>query len=285
MALGSLRYNRVVSYERELEVARAAAVRAGELALRHQTNGVVAESKLDLSPVTIADRESEQLIARALEEAFPNDGLLGEEGARKESSFGRRWIIDPIDGTRDFLRGFPTWGIMIGLEDGADVVAGVCHFPAQNVTYHACRGGGAWRNDSRIHASKISDPSQALLCVNGFNDILSQPFAPRMIEWMKTFWSVRSFGGCQDAMLIAAGQAEAWVEPKGKPWDFAAPKIIAEEAGAVFFNFDGRQSIYGGNCCLTVPALEVELRRFVIGAAKHERSDAPPPLTAEIDPA
>jgi histidinol-phosphatase len=280
-----LRYNRGVRYEREVEVARAAAVRAGELALRYQTSGVIAESKLDLSPVTVADRESEQLIARTLEEAFPDDGLLGEEGAHKESGFGRRWIIDPIDGTRDFLRGFPTWGIMIGLEDGADIVAGVCHFPAQNLTYHARRGGGAWRNDSRIHASKISDPSQALLCVNGLNEILSQPFASRMLDWMKVFWSVRSFGGCQDAMLIAAGQAEAWVEPSGKPWDFAAPKIIAEEAGAAFFNFDGRKSIYGGNCCLTAPALEVELRRFVIGAAKHDRVDAPPPLTSTIDPA
>jgi histidinol-phosphatase len=285
MAAGGLRYNRGVSYERELEVARSAAVRAGELALRHQTNGVTAESKLDLSPVTIADREGEQLIARMLEEAFPDDGLLGEEGGHKESALGRRWIIDPIDGTRDFLRGLPTWAVLIGLEDGPDVVAGVAHFPAQNITYYASRSAGAYRNGTRIHTSKISDPGQALLCVNGFNTVLRCPFAPRLLDWMQRFWSVRSFGGCQDAMLVAAGQAEAWVEPEGKPWDFAALKIIAEEAGAVFFNFDGRKSIYGGNCGICVPALEVELRRFVIGAVSRERPEAPPPLMAEIDPA
>lgn len=108
MAREGLRYNRGVRYEREVDVARAAAVRAGELALRYQTSGVIAESKLDLSPVTVADRESEQLIAHTLEGAFPDDGLLGEEGAHKESGYGRRWIIDPIDGTRDFLRGLPT---------------------------------------------------------------------------------------------------------------------------------------------------------------------------------
>jgi fructose-1,6-bisphosphatase/inositol monophosphatase family enzyme len=273
-----------VAYERELEVARAAAVRAGELALRHQTNGVTAEQKVDLSPVTIADRESEALITRALEEAFPGDGLLGEEGGRKESLEGRRWIVDPIDGTRDFLRGYPTWAILIALEEGANVVAGVAHFPAQNVTYWASRAGGAYRNGTRIHASKISDPGHAVLCVNGFNEILRHPFAPRLLEWMKQFWSVRSFSGSQDAMLVAAGQAEVWVESSGKAWDFAALKIINEEAGSVFFNFDGRKSIYGGNCCICAPALEVELRRFVIGAPKQDRADAPPPLTAEIDP-
>ena len=285
MALRGVRYNRLVGYERELETARAAAVAAGKLALRHQTNGVVAEPKLDLSPVTIADREGEQLIAHELEQAFPGDGMLGEEGSHKESAAGRRWIIDPIDGTRDFLRGLPTWSILIGLEDGPDVVAGVCHFPAQNVTYYAVKGQGAYRDDAPIRVSSITEPSQSLLCVNGFNDVLRFPFAPTLLEWMRQFWSVRSFGGCQDAMLVAGGQAEVWLEPSGKPWDFAALKVIAEEAGAAFFNFAGRKSIYGGNCGICVPALEVEFRRFVIGAPARDRADAPPPLIAEIDPA
>jgi histidinol-phosphatase len=285
MTPAGVRYNRLVGYERELEAARAVAVAAGKLALRHQTDGVVVEAKLDLSPVTIADREGELLIARELEQAFPGDGILGEEGSRKDSSLGRRWIIDPIDGTRDFLRGLPTWSILIALEDGPEVAAGVCHFPAQNVTYYAVRGSGAYRNAAPIRVSTITDPSQALLCVNGFNDVLRFPFSPRLLEWMRQFWSVRSFGGCQDAMLVAGGQAEVWLEPSGKAWDFAALKVIAEEAGAAFFNFDGRRSIYGGNCAICVPALEVELRRFVIGARAQDRPDAPPPLTAEIDPA
>lgn len=254
-----------MAFEKELETARSVAVRAGQLVLRHQTRGVTAETKLDLSPVTIADRESERLIAQTLEQAFPEDGLLGEEGAAKKSASGRRWIIDPIDGTREFLRGMPTWGILVALEDASELVLGVCHFPVQNETYFAVRGGGAFCNHRRIRVSGIAEPAQAVLCVNGFNEVLNLPFAPRLLEWMKQFGAVRSLGGCLDAMMIASGRAEAWIEPSGKPWDFAPLQIIAEEAGAVFFNFDGRSTIYGGNCVISVPALEAELRRFVAG--------------------
>jgi fructose-1,6-bisphosphatase/inositol monophosphatase family enzyme len=83
------------------------------------------------------------------------------------------------------------------------------------------------------------------------------------MEWMRPFWAVRSLGGALDAMMIAAGSADAWIEQSAKAWDLAAIKIIAEEAGARFFNFDGGDSIYGGNCVLCVPALETAMRRFV----------------------
>ena len=142
-----------MAYEVELRVARQAALAAGESALQHQRRGVTAESKADASPVTIADKESEKLIATALTQAFPDDGLLGEEGASATGHSGRRWIIDPIDGTRDFLRGNPLWGVLIGLEDRGEVVAGVAHFPGMSRTYWASRGGGAFHNGERIHCS------------------------------------------------------------------------------------------------------------------------------------
>jgi histidinol phosphatase-like enzyme (inositol monophosphatase family) len=272
-----------VSLERELEIARTVAVRAGHLALKHQREGVKAESKMDLSPVTLADRECERLIAGALDEAFPADGLLGEEGAVKKSASGRRWIIDPIDGTREFVRGLPTWAILIALEEGSDVIAGAVHFPVTGDTYFAGRGGGAFLNDAPIRVSGISHPGQALLCLNGFNTVLSLPFAPKLLDWMKGFWAVRSFGGCQDAMLVASGRAEAWIEPDGKPWDFAPLKIICEEAGAVFFNFDGRRTIYGGNGAICVPGLELELRRFVIGTTMKDSPEKAPPLVRPME--
>jgi histidinol-phosphatase len=257
-------YNCSVGYEREIEIARAAAVRAGELALRHQARGVAAETKDDLSPVTIADRECERLIASMLAETFPEDGLLGEEGGQNQSRSGRRWIIDPIDGTRDFLRGLPGWAVLIALENGRDVDAGVCHFPAQNVTYYAARGAGAWRNDSRIRSSQITELEQALVCISELNFFSDYAFGPRLVEWMKQLWAVRNLGSSHDAMMVAAGQAEAWLEPTGKPWDFASLKIIGEEAGAVFFNFDGGSSIYGGNGVLAVPALADDLRALLL---------------------
>ena len=252
-----------MSYEREIEIARTAARRAGELALQYQSHGVTPETKPDLSPVTIADRESERLISSLLSEAFPEDGLLGEEGGRKVPVSGRRWIIDPIDGTRDFVRGLPGWAVLIALETEGGVEAGVCHFPALDVTYYAARGAGAWRNDARIRVSEISDPTQAVLLVSELNEMADFAFAPRLVEWTKKFWLVHSYSSSRDGMYVAAGQAEVSLQASGKAWDFAAPKIIAEEAGAAFFNFDGRATIYGGNGVIAVPALADGVRELL----------------------
>lgn len=254
-----------MAFERELEVARRVARQAGELALAHRARGVQTEAKLDLSPVTAADRECERLIARILEEDFPGDGLVGEEGALKDAASGRRWIIDPVDGTRDYIRHTPTWGVLIALEAEGEVEVGVCHLVEQNEMYFAVRGSGAYVNDRAIRVSSISSPGEAVLCVNSLNEAGKLPFADRLLEWLREFWSVRSFGGCQDAMLLASGRAEAWLEPIAAAWDLAPLKVIIEEAGGVFFNFDGASSIYGGNGAACVPGLEAELRRFVVG--------------------
>src|SRR5262245_43629570 len=124
-------------WSKEVEVSEAVARKAGEIAMRYWNRGIVAETKADLSPVTVADKECEAAIAKALEEAFPEDGLLGEEGAAKESRNGRRWIIDPIDGTRDFVRGNRAWATLIGLEADGEVVAGVASFPATGEIFTA----------------------------------------------------------------------------------------------------------------------------------------------------
>jgi histidinol-phosphatase len=251
------------TFEKELETGRAIARKAAETALRYFRTGIAFESKSDHSPVTAADRECERLIARELEQAFPDDGLLGEEGAQKNSHSGRRWIIDPIDGTRDFVRGSSTWAVLIGLEADGDVVAGFACLPALGDLFSASRGGGAFVNDERIHASEADNIAEAVLCLNGFNAVMGQPFAGQLLEWMRPFWSVRSMGGCLDAMMVARGQADVWLELSGKPWDFAPLKIIAEEAGACFFDFEGKNTIYGGNCVICAPGMEPAARLFV----------------------
>ena len=252
-----------MGFDRELDVARNVAAQAGRLAFEHQARGFEVKGKPDLSPVTSADRASEQLICSLLEDAFPEDGILGEEGAAKESHSGRRWIIDPIDGTRDFVRGIPTWGVLIGLEVDGDVVVGACNLPALGELYSATRRGGSYRNGAPIRISSIRASDQAVFCLDAFSNIHRHPFGSRLIPWMARFWAVRSFGGCLNAMCVAAGRAEVWIEGEAKPWDFAALKVIAEEAGARFFNFDGGTSIYAGNCVITVPSLEPEIRTFL----------------------
>jgi len=250
-------------FEKELEAACRIAAQAGRLALENHARGFLWENKPDDSPVTSADRANEGLITQLLAETFPDDGLLGEEGATRESRSGRRWIIDPIDGTRSFLRGIPTWGVMLALEADGAVVAGVINLPGMGELYSAAAGLGAYCNGKRIQCSAVDTPKRAMLCLTGFDKVARQSWAERLVPWMTQFWSVRSMGGCLDAMCVAAGRAEVWINLEAKAWDLAPLKIINEEAGARFFNLDGQSSIYGGNCALANPGLETEVRRFL----------------------
>lgn len=255
-----------MAFEEELKIARAAAREAGAVALEYQRQGVTPETKADASPVTIADKESERLISTMLREAFPDDGQLGEEGSNAEGKSGRRWIIDPIDGTREFVRNSPIWCVLIGLEDHGEVVAGVVHFPALEETYWASRGGGAFRNGEKIQVSTRSRSDESVLLVNGLalmkGTELGDFLMPRLSDWMQQFWAVRSLGGSFDACLLASGRAEVWIEPKVAAWDLAAHKIILEEAGARFFNSKGESNIYGGNAIACVPGIEADIRKF-----------------------
>lgn len=246
-------------YAKELDCARRAARAAGELAMLRHGN-IAFDAKSDDSPVTAADRDCEAAIARILEAAFPEDGLLGEEGSGKASRSGRRWIIDPIDGTRDFIRGNPTWANLIALEERGRVVAGVANVAALGETYWATLGGGAWLNGERLHASRAADPAAAVLALDALTGIAALPFAGRMLDFMSRFWAVRAMGGCFDALMVARGRFDLWFCTSGKPWDFAALKVIAQEAGARYFDFAGEDTIYGNSAVITAPGLEAVIR-------------------------
>jgi histidinol phosphatase-like enzyme (inositol monophosphatase family) len=265
-----------VSFDYELEVARRVAQGAGEIALEHGARGVTADQKADDSPVTAADRACEAFIASSLREAFPDDGLLGEEGARHAGRSGRRWIIDPIDGTRDFLRGIPVWSTLLALEADGEVVVGVCHFAALGETYWAARGHGAWmtrrrhphepgggEDARRLRVSSIDRRDRAVVCLSTLNGLAGHALKDRTLDYLATAWAVRSISGCFEAMLVASGRAEAWIELSAASWDLAALQVIAEEAGARFFNFDGGRSVHGGNCVICAPGFEGELRALV----------------------
>jgi histidinol-phosphatase len=246
------------SWSRELEVAVQAAQKAAELALRYQ-HGVIVETKPDNSPVTEADRACEQLIARMLSEGFPEDGLLGEEGTRVESHSGRRWIIDPIDGTREYIRERPFWGNLIALEAGNEIVVGVVNLPVLGSLYFGSRGSGAFRDESPIHVSSRTSVEEATLCIDASNRFDTAPFKDRLLDWMRQFRSVRGSEGASGAMMVASGQVEIWIEAHASAWDFAPLKVIVEEAGGRFLNFDGGSSIYAGNCVVRAAGLEKEV--------------------------
>jgi histidinol-phosphatase len=245
-----------MAFEREVEAAKLMAQEAGALALDFQRRGVSAEVKSDESPVTAADRACEKLIVDYVAREFPADGVLGEEGANREGRNGRKWIIDPIDGTRDFVRGIPLWAVLIGLEENGEIVAGAAHCPRQGLLLWASRGAGAWANGTQLHVSDKSDPSQAVLSFNGFNKVGAERLASGLMPWVQRFWAVRSLGGAVDAMLLAQGQADVWIEPNAQPWDLAPLKLLIEEAGGKFASFRGENTIYGGNAYACVPGLE-----------------------------
>lgn len=250
------------SYERELRFARRLAKAAGENARQIRARGVSTETKADTSPVTIADKENERIVREAIEREFPHDGILGEEGASKAGSGRRRWIVDPIDGTRDFIRGNRCWCVLIALEDKDEPVVGAAHFPMLEETYWAVRGGGSYMNDRRLCVSSIDSISASVFSPNGLHLPEARPYLPQVMEFMQRSWAVRSYGGPLDACLLAAGMVEIWFEPKLEVWDLAALKLIIEEAGGDFFALDGSRRIDRGTAIactpgVTAPVLDV----------------------------
>ncbi len=250
-------------YEQELKKALEITREAGELALKYFEQSTPAEEKEDASPVTVADRECEKLITRRIRENFPGDGILGEEGALVPSRSGRRWLIDPIDGTRDFVRRNSFWSVQLALEAENDVVLGIIHCPAREETVYAVKGAGCFWNNERAACSNIRRIDKSILMVSGFKAAWDSwpPEAVRRLT--QECWTVRCYGGCYDVMMLARGKADIWLSGSGMEWYYAPARIIAGECGARFMTRDGNARIDARNCVLCVPGLEKEIRAIL----------------------
>ena len=236
--------------DRALAAAVEAARAAGTIALGYYHGGFEVTIKPDLTPVTQADREAEQAIVGILRSAFPEIGVLGEEfgaqGARE-----RRWIIDPIDGTKNFVRRIPVWATLIGLEEDGEVVAGVMHNPVTDELYTARRGGGAYLNGNPIRVSDVGDLGAAYLIHAGLGILREGGYWDGFVRLVDATDRQRGFGDYLGYGLVAEGKAEIYAEAGLKPWDLAPCKIIVEEAGGRFTDFDGRPTIYTGTALST----------------------------------
>jgi fructose-1,6-bisphosphatase/inositol monophosphatase family enzyme len=155
------------------------------------------------------------------------------------------------------------WAVLIALEQDGEIVAGVAHSPRQGLLLWAARGEGAWANDSRLRVSDKADPAESVLSFNGFNKLGVNRFTPSLLAWVQRFWAVRSMGGAVDAMLLAQGQTDVWIEPNAAPWDLAPLKLLIEEAGGTFASFEGENTIYGGNAYACVPGLEPYVKELL----------------------
>jgi histidinol-phosphatase len=226
------------------EAAVDAARKAGRLALRYFDTDVRVEWKQDLTPVTAADREAEAQLRAALLGAFPQDGFLGEESGDTPGSSGFRWVIDPVDGTRSFVRGIPLWATLVGLEYRGEQIAGVADVPALGQTYRALRGDGAYRDERRIRVSDVSDLGQAQIFYSSLSWFIKAGRRDDFLRLVERTHRQRGFGDFYGFVLVAQGSGELMVEQGCHAWDLAALKVIVEEAGGRFTDWDGGSDIF-----------------------------------------
>ncbi len=231
-----------------LHFAHDLAWQAGKVTLRHFQTRVVIERKADDSPVTIADRETEAFLRDAIAARYPEHAILGEEqGATGSRDAPWRWILDPIDGTKSFMRGVPLYGVMIGIEYEGEPVIGVVNIPALGEIVYAAKGMGCWWNGRPCqvsHTTKLSDGLLLTTCTTRYEKYGKQQAFDRLTD---TASIVRTWGDCYGYLMVATGRAETMLDPVMNIWDAAALLPILQEAGGTFTDWNGTATIDGGN--------------------------------------
>jgi len=223
---------------------------------RFRAHDLSIETKPDLSPVTEADRAVERAIRERLAAARPHDSVLGEEFGAGEAR-SRRWIIDPIDGTKSYVRGIPVWATLLALESDDGLTAAVVSAPALGRRWWAARGAGAFTADQlddrprALRVSAVRSLGDAQLCFSGFRGWDQSVGVGALLALGQACWRTRGFGDFWSYMLVAEGAADIACEPEVSLWDLAAPRVIVEEAGGRFTDLAGVPTAGGGDALAT----------------------------------
>jgi len=254
----------MAGFDGDLGFAHVLADAADDITMRRfRALDLRVESKPDLTPVTDADLAVEESLRNVLSRSRPRDAMLGEEFGHSGSS-QRCWVIDPIDGTMNFVRGVPVWATLIGLMDEAEVIVGVVTAPALGRRWWAARGGGAWTGRSLTKASpcrvsKVSSLSDASL---SYSSIGSWEDAGRLAEFLglaRKVWRTRAYGDFWSHVLVAEGAVDVSAEPAVNLWDLAAVQIVVTEAGGAFTDLAGLPRPDGGSAVCTNGLLHAEV--------------------------
>ncbi|MCA1615745.1 MAG: inositol monophosphatase family protein [Acidobacteria bacterium] len=248
--------------EELLDFAVGLARGAGEITLRHFRQTFTPDRKADGSFVTAADREAESFMRARLEERFPHDSVLGEEEGERPGASGRRWILDPIDGTYSFVHGVPLYGVLVGLEIEGEARLGVVNLPALGDLVYAASGLGCFWNEKRARVSGVSSLGDGLLLATDFGTCARYGFGAAARRLEAGAGARRTWGDCYGHILVATGRAEVMLDPVMNVWDCAPLLPILEEAGGTFTDWRGRRTIHGGNAISTngllfAPVLEL----------------------------
>ncbi|MFL6159287.1 MAG: histidinol-phosphatase [Marmoricola sp.] len=257
-----------LDYTDDLRLAHVLADDADALTMaRFKALDLHVMTKPDLSPVTDADQAVEEGIRRTLSRARSRDAILGEEQGTTGHS-QRRWIVDPIDGTKNFVRGVPVWATLIALEVDGEVVVGVVSAPALNRRWWAMKGGGAWTGTSLLRAtaiqvsdvSRIEDASFSYASIGGWEE---QGRLDDFLALSRRCWRTRAYGDFWSYMLVAEGAVDIAAEPELELYDMAALDVIVREAGGIFTSLDGEPGPHGGNALATNGKLHDQGLAFV----------------------
>lgn len=224
---------------------------AGKSTLQYFGKQVDVERKGDNSPVTIADKQAEQLIRGQLQQRFANDAILGEEFGELAGSSDYQWIIDPIDGTKSFITGVPLYSTLVAVLQDKQVVAGVIYIPGLDEIAFAARGHGAWHSLANSTAQPCRVSSRRLdegAFLVSQSDLFARRGAQAVFDRLQSSaYVTRTWGDGYGYLLVATGRAELMVDPVANPWDLAAVQLVIDEAGGTFTDWQGNRTPFGGD--------------------------------------
>lgn len=251
---------------RYLEFAVDLAHEAGRTTLRYFRTRLEVDRKTDRSPVTIADRETEELVRDAISRHYPDHGIVGEEHGEKNRGANLTWIIDPIDGTKSFVRGVPLYTVLLALLDGSTPVLGVVHCPPLSETVSAGVGLGCTYNGEPCRVSEASALSDALVLATDFADLYRR--LPVFAERLHTASGMtRTWADGYGYLMVATGRADAMIDPVMSLWDIAPLGPVITEAGGVFTDVFGRTDSTGTSALAATPAIHRSV--VALHAADH----------------
>lgn len=244
------------------------AYQAGRLTLGYFRTGIRPEFKEDESPVTVADREAEALIRRRIAERFPDHAIVGEEyGEEGRDSASHRWFVDPIDGTKSFVRGVPLYGVLIGLEIDGRCEVGAAYFPALDEMVYAASGEGCYWNGRRVHVAETDSLARSVV---SFTDAGSFARYGRGEAWQRIIDATSYRVGWSDAYghaLVATGRLELMLDPIMSAWDCGPFPVLLREAGGYFGDWSGRETLFGNEGLSTTRTLLPHVLALIEGRA------------------